>query len=298
MDEETSDLRWGVERRLEFIEFRLYWEGGINRKDIMDQFGVSMPQASKDLTQYQELAPGNMEYDKSEKRYLAAARFTPRFLRPDPDQFLSQLRAVATHAVPPEETWLSKMPRLDSLPVLHRRVDPDFLRTILDAMRNAQALQILYQSMNPNRPDPVWRGISPHAFGYDGLRWHVRAFCHIDSTFKDFLLSRCLHYRPAGEALGKSSDDKEWTELIDVELKPNPMLSKSQQLVISHDYGMKNEKLIVTIRKSLFFYFERQLRLDVADALEKPQEAPVVIAHQTTVDSPDNSLLSATKSES
>ena len=55
MDEETPELRWGVERRLEFIEFRLYWEGGINRSDIMDQFGVSVPQASKDLSQYQEL---------------------------------------------------------------------------------------------------------------------------------------------------------------------------------------------------------------------------------------------------
>ena len=298
MDEGTSELRWGVERRLEFIEFRLYWEAGINRSDIMDQFGVSMPQASKDLSRYQELAPGNMEYDKSEKRYFAAARFAPKFLRLDPDQFLSQLRAVVTHAVPPEETWLSKMPRLDSLPVLHRRIDPDFLRAILDAIRNEQALAILYQSMNANRPDPVWRGISPHAFGYDGLRWHVRAFCHIDSKFKDFLLSRCLKYRPAGEALGKSSDDKEWTELVDVELKPNPLLSKSQQLIISHDYGMKDGKLTVTIRKSLFFYFERQLRLDVAEALGKPQEAPVVIARQATVNSPDNSLLVTTKSGS
>ena len=298
MDDVTSELRWGVERRLEFIEFRLYWEGGINRIDIMDQFGISMPQASKDLTLYQELAPGNMAYDKSEKRYLAAVRFAPRFLRPDPDQFLSQLRTAANHAVPLDETWLSKIPRLDSLPVLHRKVDPNFLRTILDAMRNEHALEILYQSMNPNRPDPVWRGISPHAFGYDGLRWHVRAFCHIDSKFKDFLLSRCLRYRPAGEALGKSSDDKEWTELVDVELQPNPMLSKAQQLVISQDYGMKDEKLTVEIRKSLLFYFERQFRLDVAEALGKPQEAPVIIAHQATVHSPDNSLLAATKSES
>ena len=42
-------MRWGVEKRLEFIEFRLYWEACINRADITDQFGVSVPQASKDL---------------------------------------------------------------------------------------------------------------------------------------------------------------------------------------------------------------------------------------------------------
>jgi hypothetical protein len=56
LDKESAGLRWGVERRLEFIEFRLYWEGGINRSDIREFFGVSVPQASKDLSLYQEMA--------------------------------------------------------------------------------------------------------------------------------------------------------------------------------------------------------------------------------------------------
>ena len=61
-------VRWGIEQRLEFIEFRLFWEGAINRADIVDYFAVSVPQASKDLSLYQERAPGNMEYDKRGKR--------------------------------------------------------------------------------------------------------------------------------------------------------------------------------------------------------------------------------------
>ena len=61
MDQEnTPDLRWGVEQRLEFIEFRLFWEGGVNRSDITRYFGVSVPQASKDLSQYQAIAPDNI----------------------------------------------------------------------------------------------------------------------------------------------------------------------------------------------------------------------------------------------
>ncbi|MDE0712560.1 MAG: WYL domain-containing protein [Rhodospirillales bacterium] len=273
----VSELRWGIERRLEFIEFRLYWEGGINRSDIVEQFGVSVPQASKDLSRYQELAPDNMAYDKSEKRYFPAPHFVPRFYRPDPDEHLAQLNAVATLAVPPQETWLSRTPNVDSLPALQRKVEPEVLRALLDAVKDERALEILYQSMNPVRPEPVWRGISPHAFANDGYRWHVRAFCHIDSSFKDFLLSRCLDYRPAGRALGKPSDDRDWTQVLDVELRPNPKLSKSQQLVISDDYGMENGKLKVSIRKSLFFYFERHHRLDLAEAVHRPQEAPVVI---------------------
>ena len=64
----AAALKWGVERRLEFVEFRLFWEGSINRADLVEFFGVSVPQASKDLALYQERAPGNMDYDTREKR--------------------------------------------------------------------------------------------------------------------------------------------------------------------------------------------------------------------------------------
>lgn len=284
MQTAATELRWGVERRLEFIEFRLYWEGGINRADIMDRFGVSVPQASKDLSQYQELAPGNIIYDKSDRRYVAAPKFKPRFLTPDPDQYLNQLRSIAEHTAALEETWLSILPNLDFLPTPHRRVDPELLRDLLAAVRSQQAVEILYQSMNPTRPDPVWRGISPHAFGSDGFRWHVRAFCHIDRKFKDFLLSRCLKSRPAGDAQGAADDDHQWQQSIDVKLKPNPQLSKSQQQVIADDYNMKDGTLTVPLRKSLLYYFQKRLRLDVAEALDNPHEAPVVVANRAAFD--------------
>jgi hypothetical protein len=54
---EKADLRWGVERRLEFIEFRLFWEGHVNRGDLMEAFSVSMNQASTDLNRYIGMAP-------------------------------------------------------------------------------------------------------------------------------------------------------------------------------------------------------------------------------------------------
>src|SRR3546814_5607475 len=78
MAESLTTLKWGVERRLEFIEFRLFWEGGVNRSDIIEMFDVSVPQASKDLTLYQERAPHNALYDKSAKRYVASEHFEPQ----------------------------------------------------------------------------------------------------------------------------------------------------------------------------------------------------------------------------
>jgi hypothetical protein len=59
------ELSWGVERRLEFIEFRLFWEGRVNRSDLMEVFGVSVNQASTDLNRYLGMAPNNMLYCRS-----------------------------------------------------------------------------------------------------------------------------------------------------------------------------------------------------------------------------------------
>lgn len=280
MKEGSFGLNWGVERRLEFIEFRLYWEGAINRADITNFFSVSVPQASKDLSLYQEMAPGNLEYDKSEKRYFTSKDFKPRFFTPNSDQYLSQLRLVADDTASAQGIWLSKHPDFAWMPIPHRKVDPIVLRKFLAVIRDNQAIEILYQSMNPNRPDAIWRGITPHAFASDGLRWHVRAYCHIEMKFKDFLLSRCLKCRDAGEAQAKASDDKQWQETIDIKLRPNPRLSESQQRMIASDYNMKNDYLLLTLRKSLVYYFNKRLRFDVAEALDNPQETPVVVADQ------------------
>ena len=75
--------KWAMRERLTFIEARLYWAGRINRADLIEQFGIQMAQASKDLTLYQTLAPRNIVYDKRLKTYQASDRFAPLVLRID-----------------------------------------------------------------------------------------------------------------------------------------------------------------------------------------------------------------------
>lgn len=35
----SAALRWGPERRMAYIEERLFWEGSINRADLINRFG-------------------------------------------------------------------------------------------------------------------------------------------------------------------------------------------------------------------------------------------------------------------
>ena len=88
VDSDRSELRWGVEQRLEFIEFRLFWEGHVNRSDLMEQFGVSVNQASTDLNRYIGFAPDNMVYDKSARTYVRGPDYAARFLKPDASSYL------------------------------------------------------------------------------------------------------------------------------------------------------------------------------------------------------------------
>lgn len=277
-------MRWGVEKRLEFIEFRLFWEGWINRADIIDQFGVSVPQASKDLTLYEEKAPGNLIYDKSAKRYKAAEEFKPVFMRPDASAYLARLPGSNVEAFGMAEVWLASAPEHDALPIPHRRVEADVLRDIVKAVREGHSIEVLYQSMSAKRPTPEWRRISPHALGNDGLRWHIRAFCHIDNKFKDFILSRCMKTQKHGLSGASANDDKLWHDRFAVALAPNPALSQNQQSIIAQDYEMVNGRTEVLVRKALLYYFLKRLRLDVADKLDNSHEIPVVVANRAAFD--------------
>ncbi|WP_292464716.1 hypothetical protein [Mesorhizobium sp.] len=64
-----QELSWGVQQRLEFIEYRLFWAGRVNRGGLMGQIGISVNQASTDLNRHIGLAP-NMVYEIAPHRTL------------------------------------------------------------------------------------------------------------------------------------------------------------------------------------------------------------------------------------
>jgi len=221
-----------------------------------------------------------MEYDSSGKRFVAAETFQPRFLRPNPDRYLAQLKALSDGIIEIADTWIATSPPTGVLPVPTRRIDPQVLRELLNAVRHKRAIHIEYQSMSREHPEPLWRWISPHAFGFDGLRWHARAFCHRTSRFLDFLLGRCLSAAGTEAAGAQAADDWEWQEIFDVVLEPNPELTEGQRRAIELDYGMTGGRVSVPVRYALLYYFNKRLRMDVGAILDSPQERPVVIANQ------------------
>ena len=154
MDRDKAELRWGIEQRLEFIEFRLFWEGHVNRIDVMQQFGVSVNQASSDLNRYIALAPDNMVYDKSARTYVRSSTFTPVFHQPDASQYLSQLRSLSDGIIAADDSWIGGLPSFACAPTPARGVSPKTLRAIVTAIKRHEAIEVFYQSMSS--PEPAW----------------------------------------------------------------------------------------------------------------------------------------------
>ncbi|MFV1527656.1 MULTISPECIES: WYL domain-containing protein [unclassified Phaeobacter] len=281
MDSDRSELRWGVEQRLEFIEFRLFWEGHVNRSDLMDQFGVSVNQASTDLNRYIGFAPANMVYDKSARTYVRGSAFQPQFLEPDASRYLAQLRSVAENILDREDSWIANLPSFASAPTPVRGVDPVTLRSVVGAIRRSEEIEIRYQSLSS--PDPRWRWIAPHAIAFDGFRWHARAFCRTDECFKDFLLSRMIEIRGSRESGTSADDDLDWNSEVVLEVAPHPELSETQAKVIAVDYGMRGGSAKIKVRRALLYYALRRLGLDTDPAARRPQDQQIILLNRNAI---------------
>lgn len=281
MSNDRSELRWGVEQRLEFIEFRLFWEGHVNRSDVMTQFGLSVNQASSDLSRYIGLAPHNMDYDRSLRTYVRQPSFKPVFDKLDAGRYLAQLRSVADGILDQGDCWIAGLPAYDSAPTPARGVAPATLRSVVGAIRRSEAIEVQYQSLSSR--EPRWRWIAPHAIAFDGFRWHARAFCLTDTVFKDFLLSRILDIRGSRASDVLAEEDHDWHTFATLEIGPHPALSETHAKVIALDYSMRGGKTEIRVRRALLYYALRRLGLDTDPAARRPEEQQIVLLNAAEV---------------
>jgi predicted DNA-binding transcriptional regulator YafY len=250
-------MRWSQERRLQFIDFRLQWDGKLNRADLTKFFQISVPQASMDIRRYIALAPANLAYDHSQRIYVAAPAFSPIYPASGAEQYMEQLQALQRHTLASPQSLIDTPPPAASVALPARHVDQETLKRLLRAIAEHGMLRANYQSIT--RDEPAWRDISPHAFGHDGLRWHVRAYCHLRGGFRDFILGRLLALDQPRASSIKAQDDAPWNTQVELQLTAHPALTPAQRHGVEIDYGMQGGKVSLVCRQAMLFYTLRCL---------------------------------------
>lgn len=287
MTEQTARVgRWGQDRRLEFIDFRLLWEGRVNRSDLTTFFRISVPQASLDLARYSELAPENLVYDRTLKSYVASKSFQPVFANKDGGQYLSELQWKELGSGREGESFIGWAPPVANLPFPTRKISPDVLIALIRAIQKKQAVVVDYRSME-NFEEPTTRILFPTSFANDGFRWHLRAYCFNSLKFKDFVLGRINMVVTEIAPPLPIPEDKEWNTFVDVIIGPNPDYPEKKKKVIEHDYQMHNSEARLRTRVAQLYYLKRRLNLNHQERFPADENQQIVLLREEIVDSPE-----------
>ena len=256
MGNQSFTIPWGTQKRLQYLEYKLYWEGKVNRGDLTAEFGISIPQASVDFTKYQKMAPQNIAYNASAKYYEPTESFSPVFIELSADAYFSTMLSSPTKSIATcESDYIAAAPNPS------RVINLEVLRTLVQSIKNKQVVLVDYRSFNNPQPGNT-RLISPHAFGTDGSRWHVRAYCHKSNSFKDFVIGRIASAVMGSDSNIDVNSDHKWFNFTEIVIGPNPTLSEDQKNIVAMDYGMTDLELKFKCRIALLYYLMKKLGID------------------------------------
>lgn len=242
--------------RLAHIDFRLYFLGSVGRNDLVRRFGIKEAAATRDLTQYRESAPKNIQYDTKAKIYRVTEKFEPLFDY-NPQRVLSALsKGIGDDTVTEQKPFIPcETPSQLSTP------DLGVLSILTRAIYNQQPVQIEYRSLSSGF---TTREIVPFYLVDNGLRWHIRAYDRRRGRFTDFVITRITKPKLLPDSPIEehelSSADIQWNRIVEMEIVPHPKLSFKE--AIEADYGMMNGVLAVNVRAAVAGYLLRRWNVD------------------------------------
>ena len=278
----NNELTWDQTLRFRLLEIVLQWEGRLTTNHLCTAFNIGRQQASRDINRYiTEYSPEGLKYDLRLKGYKPTEHFKPHFSRGSVDEYLYLLHQDKAHAN------TNTLPLMDMryghtevLDVPARNVDPRIVRGLVQAARGQLRVDINYASVSSG--EVTGRNIVPHTLIYDGIRWHVRAYCEKRCDYLDFVMSR---FRGIPDLLDASvngrEQDSDWNTELEVVVIPNPHLSDKQQEIIANDYAMANGELKFTRRQPLIHYALDRMQVSYDDRHhERPEHYPLILKNR------------------
>ncbi|BFM07696.1 WYL domain-containing protein [Halioxenophilus aromaticivorans] len=279
--------------RYKVIEILAYWEQRLTTNHLCELFGIGRQQASKDINFYiNELAPGNLVYDKYLKGYRPSTRFKPQFTRGTTSEYLQLLNGSNKVYDTFLETSLidqcSQTNYIETIAPSDKNISPTILTGLIKAIKHRRQVTLTYVSLN--NPRPQKRTLEPHTLVHAGPRWHVRAYCTKNRDFRDFVLTRFRHnddHEPieaTHPAVSEPQQDHYWQHKVRIKIIPDTRLEPAQRKVIAQDYGMVRNALVIETRAALASYVLQHYKLDPNKIEAKPEAQQLMIGNLKEVE--------------
>jgi len=246
-------MDWFATQRHVAIEIIAYWTGRLNTRDLIDAFGITRIQASRDIKAYVQAHPGNLYYDGSLRRYIKASGFTCHLTKGCADEYLNLMHQTSGSDAEGVEQ-VTTQGFIHRIQVSYGLVSPGTLTPLLEAIREGVGINMRYASMN--HPSGTTRTLYPHVIVDSGVRWHVRGYCEARKDFLDFNLARIIGSPTLvkQETPHGAEDDELWNKQVNIELGVNPKLNDAQQKLIALEFQMKKGKLQIQTRSCFVHY--------------------------------------------
>lgn len=263
----------GIEERLKFIEFCLFWEGEVSRPRISEQFGISSQQGSTDLKEYKNRFPQNIEYSLEHRRYLKTKNFSLELFKSASDEYIHFLESVAQKNTTKQDSWIKEFPVIDSVEIPYRNINDKVFKSLVAAMNTGMSVEIQYTARTSTNTSI--KRITPLAFGSDGNRWHLRAYNHDGNRHSDYVLSRITKVSKFEASGATLKDDEAWNTYVTMEIGPHEELKPHKKDALEYEYRMKNGSFNVKCRKAMLFYYLRRYGFNPRphDDREMPNES-------------------------
>lgn len=255
---DLDSLSQAQRERLAFIEVRAFYCGDLSRGDIEKRFGVKPAASARDLATYRRLAPDNLWYDPSKRRYKPSDSFRPLFQQ-SAERILTWFKSGfgdgldlnLRRPVPCESARDLSFPGLE------------VLATITRAISAGELIRVRYLSLTSG---PSTKVLAPLALADTGLRWHLRAFDQTRDRFSDFVLTRISKATCLSQVIPENQSlqlDTQWARVVHLELGPHPGVDHPE--AIEADYGMRAGMLALDMRAPLVGYALRRWAVDCSE---------------------------------
>ena len=245
--------------RLAFLELRLRFVGEFRRQDLVERFGIQAAAATRDIGQYKELGPRNLDYDTKRKVYVRADWFRPVF-----DFAASRVLTWLSQGFGDGEPMRVRQLVACEGSELSINLDLEMLSVLTRAIHKKTAVEISYRALSSGL---TTREIVPFALADNGQRWHVRAFDRRSGDFRDFVLTRIADARAITGAVQEhetSDQDIQWNRIAEIELVPHPANVQHPD-TIEAEYGMENGALRMRLRAAMAGYLMRRWNVDCTE---------------------------------